>query len=342
MKRFLAAILILFLVNVGYSQTKTKVACIAFYNVENLFDTIDNPNKRDEEFTPQSDRHWNTERYKLKLDHIATVISKIGTDYVKTGPIIMGLAEVEDSRVLEDLIRQPQIADRHYRYVHFEGPDFRGIDVALLYNPLYFRLLEAHPVRVHLPNGHPTRDILYAKGILDRTDTLFIIVNHWPSRRGGERRSAPLRDTAAATARRIIDSIFRYNPDARIIVMGDLNDNPDNESVVKYLRAKGKKKQLQPGDLYNPMWKKYKNGIGTTAYQDTWSLFDQLMISQALLKDHNHYKFWRAEIYNKPFLIQKTGRFEGYPFRTYAGGEFLGGYSDHFPVYLLLIKTIQN
>ncbi len=320
-----------------------KIACIGFYNTENFFDTIHNPGKRDYEFTPQSDRHWNTERYNIKLNHIATVIEKLGTDYVKTGPVIMGLAEVEDRRVLEDLVKQPQIADRHYQIVHFEGPDQRGIDVALLYNPVFFRLLNARHVPVHLPDGHPTRDILVVSGILDHTDTIHVLVNHWPSRWGGEKRSAPLRDTAAATARRIVDSILKINPNAKIIVMGDLNDNPDNESVVKYMRAKGKKNQLQPGDLYNPMYKKYKKGLGTTAYQDTWSLFDQLMISQALLhKSSSNYYFWKAEIFNKPFLIQTTGRFEGYPYRTYAGSEFLGGYSDHFPVYLLLIKPIQK
>ena len=340
MKRIFVLFLVTFVYILSFAQKNYKVACIGFYNVENFFDTIDDPNKRDEEFTPNSPRHWNTQRYDIKLAHIATVIQKLGTDYVKTGPIIMGLAEVENRRVLEDLVKQPQIANRHYQIVHFEGPDRRGIDVALLYNPMFFRLLNAKPVHVHLADNYPTRDILVVKGILDHTDTIFVLVNHWPSRYGGEKRSAPNRDSAAATARRVIDSIFKINPDARIIVMGDLNDDPDNESVVKYLRAKGKKKQLQPGDLYNPSYKKYKKGIGTLAYHDSWDLFDQIMVSQALLKDHNHYKFWRYEIFNKPFLLQKSGRFEGYPFRTYAGGQYLGGYSDHLPVYILLIKPM--
>ncbi len=340
MKRILILIFISLSIFTSYAQRQYKVACIAFYNVENFFDTIHNPGKRDYEFTPNSSKHWNTQKYDLKLAHIATVIQKIGTDYVKTGPIIIGLAEVEDRRVLEDLVKQPQIANRHYQIIHFEGPDKRGIDVAMLYNPMFFRLINAKPVHVHLPDGHPTRDILVVEGILDHTDTLYLLVNHWPSRYGGEKRSRPLRDTAAAIARRIVDSIFKVNPQARIIVMGDLNDNPDNESVIKYMKALGKKRQLKPGDLYNPAYKKYKNGIGTIAHGDTWSLFDQMFISQSLFKDHNHYKFWKYEIYNKPFLLQKEGRFEGYPFRTYAGGEFLGGYSDHLPVYTLLIKSL--
>ena len=347
MKKFLGYIAVLFMIfgttSARAQEHQYKLACIGFYNLENLFDTINDPNKWDEQFLPNGSYHWTSERYWHKIHNMAYVISRIGEDEVKTGPIILGVAEVENRRVLEDLVKDPQIADRHYQIIHFEGPDRRGIDVALLYQPRYFRPISARPVHVELPDHHPTRDILVVTGILDRSDTITVIVNHWPSRRGGEKRSEPLRDTAAAVAYRVVDSILKINPNAKIIAMGDLNDDPDNESVVKYMHAKGKIKELKPGDLYNPMAKKYKKGIGTLAYGDTWNLFDNLMVSQALLgNDYSSYKFFKAKIYNKPFLVTKSGRFEGYPFRTYAGGQFLGGYSDHFPVYLLLIKEINN
>ncbi len=328
----------------NFAQTKVKLACIGFYNLENLFDTINDPNKWDEEFLPNGAKHWTSNRYHIKIHNMAYAISRIGTDDVKTGPIILGVAEVENRRVLEDLVAQPEIANRHYQIVHFEGPDRRGIDVAMLFNPRYFRLLNARPYHVELPNHHPTRDILYVWGILDKTDTLHILVNHWPSRYGGQKRSEPLRDTAAAVDRRIVDSILKINPNAKIIFMGDLNDDPVDESVVKYLGAKGRKKDLHPGDLFNPSYKLYKKGIGTLAYGDSWNLFDQIIVSQALLRadENKSYKFLAYKIYKKPFLLQKTGRFAGYPFRTFAGGEFLGGYSDHLPVYILLAKKVKT
>ncbi len=327
-----------------YGQERIKQMCIGFYNLENLFDTINDPHKWDEEFLPDGAKHWNSEKYNIKLKHLAHVIHLLGTDDVKTGPIILGVAEIENRRVLEDLVRQPEIADRHYGIIHFEGPDRRGVDVAMLYNPRYFRPLNARPVHVELPNHHPTRDILYVCGILDHTDTLHILVNHWPSRLGGQKRSEPLRDTAAAVARRVIDSVFAINPKAKIVVMGDLNDDPTDECVVKYIRAKGRIKDLGSGDLYNTMYKKYKKGIGSLAYGDTWNLFDQIMISQALLtkfNDHNGYVYLKSVVFRAPFLFQKTGRFAGYPYRTFAGGEFLGGYSDHLPTYIILYKKIK-
>ncbi len=328
-----------------YGQERIKQMCIGFYNLENLFDTINDPDKWDEEFLPDGAKHWNSEKYHIKLQHLAHVIHLMGTDDVKTGPVVLGVAEVENRRVLEDLVRQEEIADRHYGIIHFEGPDGRGIDVAMLYNPRYFRPINARPVHVELPNHHPTRDILYVCGILDNTDTLHVLINHWPSRRGGQKRSEPLRDTAAAVARHVIDSVFAINPMAKIVVMGDLNDDPVDDCVVKYLRASGNINRLQPGELYNTMYKKYKKGIGSLAYGDTWNLFDQIIISQGLLDKYNRsdqgYKYFKSVVYRAPFLFQKTGRFAGYPFRTFAGDEFLGGYSDHLPTYIILYKKVK-
>ncbi len=346
MKKFwLLIVLLIAFRGLSLGQEKIKQMCIGFYNLENLFDTIHNPHKFDEEFLPNSPKHWNSQKYHIKLKHLAHVINVLGTDDVKTGPVILGVAEAEDRRVLQDLVNQKEIANRHYGIIHFEGPDERGIDVAMLYNPRYFRPINARPVHVELADHHPTRDILYVCGILDRTDTLHILVDHWPSRWGGQKRSEPLRDTAAAVARRIVDSVFALHPNAKIVVMGDLNDDPVDESVVKYLRAKGRIKDLQPGDLYNTMYTKYKKGIGSLAYGDSWDLFDQIMISQALLKKFNKkdkgYKFLKSVVFRAPFLFQKTGRFAGYPFRTYAGDEFLGGYSDHLPTYIILYKKVK-
>ena len=345
MKKFKFLFFLLLTVQIVFAQDKIKKMCIGFYNLENLFDTIDDPTIRDEEFLPNGEKRWNTEKYSIKLQNLAHVIKLIGSNDVPTGPVILGVSEVENRRVLEDLVKQKEISQRHYGIIHFDGPDKRGVDVALLYNPRYFRVINARSVHVELPNHHPTRDILYVSGILDLTDTLHILVNHWPSRRGGQKRSQPLRDSAAAVARKIIDSIFTINPNAKIVVMGDLNDDPVDESVITYLKATGKKKELRDFYLYNTMFNKYKKGIGSLAYGDTWNLFDQIIISQSLLHDFNKkdtgYLYLKSVIFRPSFLFQKTGRFAGYPHRTFAGGEFLGGYSDHLPTYIILYKKIK-
>jgi hypothetical protein len=323
-----------------------KLMCVAFYNLENLFDTIVDPDTNlilREDFTPLGAKNWNTEKYYKKLDNLAKVISMLGTEKVPTGPAVIGVAEVENRSVLDDLVKRPAIINRNYKIVHYDSPDERGIDVAFLYQPDKFKLIKSW-VRheTSLPNGDKTRDMLAIYGELDG-EPFYFIVDHWPSRRGGQKRSEPLRDSVAKHDRQVIDSILALNPGAKVIYMGDLNDDPVDESVKKYMNASGKIKKLKEGQLYNPMEEKFKRGIGTLAYNDAWNLFDQFMMTQSLIdtKDLSTYKFLQAKIFSKNFMKQKSGRFEGYPLRTYVGNEFTGGYSDHFPVYLFLYKELK-
>ena len=326
-------------------EQQYKVACIGFYNFENLFDTLDTPGKFDEEFTPSGTRLWDGEKYREKLHNLAKVVSELGTDLTPDGPALLGVAEIENRQVLEDFSREPAIAKRAYQIIHYESPDRRGIDVALLYQAKYFTPLGSRPVRLHIKNENGdtvfTREILYVTGLLDG-DTLHVLVNHWPSRRGGEKATRPLRNAAALLNRNIRDSLIARNPAAKIIVMGDLNDDPTSPSVAKVLLAKPKKSQLRKGDFFNPWHAFYKRGIGTLAYRDAWSLFDQILVSEGLVNPKNPgYHFYKAKVFNPTYLVQKTGQFKGYPFRTFDFDNYIHGYSDHFPVCIYLLKPLH-
>ena len=323
-----------------YSQEKKvyKVSAIAFYNLENLFDTIAQPN--DKEFTPDGVNKWNTERYNIKMKNMSDVISQIGNEMFPGGPAILGVCEIENKSVLEDLVNTPTLKASGYDIVHYDSPDRRGVDVGMIYRTEFFKVTSSRSARLNIPSSSDfkTRDQLVVSGLLDE-ESVHIIVNHWPSRRGGEKTSSPFRLAAAGLTRSIVDSILNTDPNAKIIVMGDLNDDPVNESVIDVLRAKPATKKLKSGDLFNPMAELYQQGIGSLAYRDSWNLFDNLIISQGLLKkDKSTWVFHKAKVFNKPFLQQSSGQYAGYPFRTYVGNNFTGGYSDHFPVYLFLIK----
>jgi len=346
MKRgiFFLALMLLpsFFINVAAQKRSYEVTAVAFYNLENLFDPADDPKKFDEEFTPGGAYHYTEEVYRQKLHNLATVIARLGTDITPDGPAIMGHAEVENAKVLEDLVAQPEIRDRHYRIVHFESPDARGIDVAMIYHPKYFTVLSAKALYTDISQfgekGGKTRDVLYVTGLLNG-DTTHVFVNHWPSRRGGEAASAPLRAIAARVSKRIIDSLMQLNPASKVILMGDLNDDPVNESVVKVLGAKGNRNKVNQSDLYNPWLTFYKQGIGTLGYNDAWNLFDQIIISGSYLNgDENGWRFYKAEVFNREFLKAKFGPFKGYPHRSYNGTTWINGYSDHFPTIIYLVK----
>ncbi len=327
-------------INAQEQKQEYEVGIVAFYNLENLFDTINQPHVRDEEFTPTGTKKWTSEKYISKLHNMATVISQIGNKYVKGGPMLIGVSEVENRGVLEDLISMPELVQSNYKIVHYDSPDRRGIDVALLYRANYFKLESSRRVELHIEDkpDFRTRNQMVVVGEL-MGERINVIVNHWPSRYGGEKRSRPLRNAAADLCRSLADSILSADSKAKIIMMGDLNDDPVNISLVKHLKAKGDRNKLSVGDFYNPMYKKYKSGNGTTAYHDAWSLFDQLVMNQNLLSnDKSHWTFWKAQIFKPEFMIQKEGRFKGYPKRTFSFDTFINGYSDHFPVYLLLIK----
>lgn len=327
----------------AYAQSQEKeyfVACVGYYNLENLFDTIDSPDTRDTEFTPKGKSAWTFERYQKKLNDLAGVISDIGTDINPDGPAVLGISEIENRKVVQDLISTGKLKDKNYQIVHFDSPDRRGIDVGLIYQPKYFTLTakKSVPLIVEDNLNFKTRDQLVLSGKMAGEDIHFIVI-HWPSRRGGEKRSRPYRNAAAELCRSIVDSLQQMNPDAKIMIMGDFNDNPDNVSVKKILNTCGNSQKVKAGELYNPMAELYKKGIGTTAWRDSWSLFDQIIVSKALTgKNYSQLKLFNTFVFNKHYLSQPEGRFEGYPWRTFAGGVYLEGYSDHFPVYCFLIK----
>ncbi|MFZ9388064.1 MAG: endonuclease/exonuclease/phosphatase [Chitinophagaceae bacterium] len=322
-----------------------KPVIIGFYNLENLFDTLDNPIVNDEEFTPNGPRSYNGDIYFDKLKQLSTVISQMGTEINPDGPAILGVAEVENDTVLHDLVNQKAIENRHYKIVHYDSRDARGIDVGLLYNPKYFSVVSSDKLFVPLPSGskdaYYTRDILWVKGKLDG-ETIHVYVNHWPSRSGGEKRSEPGRIAAARVCKNHIDSIARIEPNAKIVIMGDLNDDPVNESVAKVINAKAFVEEVQKGGFFNPWTELYKKGTGTLAYQDAWGLFDQIIISQPWLKkDQEGYFFYQRHIFKKEYMVENLGRYKGYPMRTWDGNRYRGGYSDHFPTYLVMLKKIN-
>ena len=323
-----------------------QVVSVAFYNFENLFDTLDDPkNWGDNDFLPDGPYRYTPEVYKQKLYNLSTVLAQLGTDITPDGPVIIGAAEIENARVLQDLTEQPLIKHRDYKYVHFDSRDTRGIDVALLYNPRYFKVLSAGVFSVNaceaFEKTSKTRDILHVTGVL-ATDTIHVLVNHWPSRRGGETATAPSRALAAGVCRRTIDSLLGQDSFSKIIVMGDLNDDPTNHSIATVLSARSEKQKVRPQDLYNPFFSFYKKGYGTLGYNDSWSLFDQIMISASLLNNNSaHWRYYRAEVFNKSFLKYKFGQYKGYPLRSFEGHNWMNGYSDHFPSLIYLIRPVS-
>ncbi len=329
-----------------FSQEKKeyKVNTIAFYNLENLFDTENDPLTFDDDRTPDGKDHWTKEIYQAKLKNMAKVIAEIGAKVSGTTPAIIGVCEIENRKVLEDLVNQEPLLKKDYGIIQFDSPDRRGIDVALLYKKKLFTPTnyKAHELIIY-DNNDPTkriftRDQLLVSGMLDG-EKIHFIVNHWPSRSGGEERSRPKRIKAAKLNKQIIDSLFTEDPYAKIITMGDLNDDPSSPSVKDYLKAQRKSKGLKMKELYNPMEDMARQGLGSLAYRDNWNLFDQMIISTELTKkDFTSYRFYKAGIYNETYLVNAHGRYKGYPYRSFVGGGFTGGYSDHFPVYLYLIK----
>ena len=324
-------------------QKQYKINTVAFYNVENLFDYEDDPLIFDEDYTPEGKNSWTKEIYEDKLSKLARVISEIGADVAGTSPAIIGVSEVENRRVLEDLITQPQLLNQDYGIVHEDSPDRRGIDVALLYKKGLFTPTshKAHELILYDSEDRTkriyTRDQLLVSGILDG-EMIHVIVNHWPSRYGGEERSRPNRIKAAELNKKIMDSLFSEDPYAKIITMGDLNDDPSSPSVKEVLKAKNKREDMEMKEFFNPMEDMHKKGMGTLAYRDAWNIFDQILISTELAKkDFSSYRFYKAGIFNKKYLQTPRGQYKGYPFRSYANG-YTGGYSDHFPVFIYLIK----
>jgi len=337
----------------GFSQEEKKekrfkIHTVAFYNVENLFDTINDVTKFDERSPMMEIKADRAGIYKKKVNNMARVIADIGVDVTGNTPAIIGVCEVENRQVLVDVVNHPLLLSKNYGIIHYESPDVRGIDVALLYQKRLFRPTSHESFELLIYDDKRkqviTRDQLLVSGELDG-DPIHVIVNHWPSRSGGEERSRSKRVGAAKLSKRIIDSIQSKDPYAKIFTMGDLNDNPTNESVKDVLQAKAEKEDVDLKGIYNPFENMFsKKGYGTTAYRDAWSLFDQILVTKPLIEkdDYSSFRFYRAGIFNKEYVTNKRGRWKGYPFRSFADGGFTEGFSDHFPVYVFVIKEAEE
>lgn len=348
MKKKLPFLVILLLsIITTFSQTKGKkynIRTIAFYNLENLFDTINDTSINDEASPMMELKSNRSKVYWDKIDKLGSVISQIGADKANTSPAILGVSEVENLSVLEDLVKSKHLIKKRYGIIHYDSPDKRGIDVALLYQKRYFKPVfhQAFNPNIYRNNRKVyTRDQLLVSGYLD-DELIHIIVNHWPSRSGGEAKSRPLREKAAYQNTKIIAQVREKDPNAKIITMGDFNDDPTNSSFKKVLKTKAKKKNVGEMDIYNPYEDLHRRGFNTLGYRDNINLFDMILISSPLLdkgkKDFSDYKMFQAKIFNKRFLTGRKGQYKGYPFRSFSNGGYTGGYSDHYPVYMYLIK----
>jgi hypothetical protein len=335
------------------AKRQYQVFGVAFYNLENLFDTINNNGTYDLEFSPQGSRQWDGRKYWSKIGNLARAITNFTSQTTPNGPAFIGVSEIENRSVLEDLVvavderlkaegRQPW----NLKIVHHDSPDRRGVDVAALYNERYFKFINVTNSTLTIPDKPTfrTRDQMCVTGRMGG-DTVSIIVNHWPSRLGGQEQSSPLREAAAALSKHIADSIWAIRPNEGVIIMGDLNDDPQNKSCAKVLGAVKKQDNVVEHGFFNPFWSLLDKGIGTLAYNSSWNLFDQIIISGSLL-EHNtgdtHLHYWQARVNNFDFLKDTEGTRQGYPLRTFASGVFLNGYSDHFPTQIFLRREVKS
>lgn len=308
---------------------------VAFYNVENLFDTIDTPNKMDEEFTPQGEKKWNTERYNKKLSDLATVLSQIDKANL---PVVIGLCEIENNNVLTDLAKTKPLRKAKYSIIWNDGPDERGIDCALLYNPKKMQVIAKEFIPIIMPNGeiNQTREIVYVEGKI-KNEVFHFFVNHWPSRRAGQDESEKDRMYVASVLKRKVNQITNNQANSNIIIMGDLNDEPTDKSIAEVLNALPATNKAKNNDLVNLMYDECVAGKGSYAYRNQWDMIDNLIVSGYLLNKESGLKttYDNGYIFHKPFMEFINDKGEMSPNRTY-GRSYFGGISDHFPVYLIL------
>ena len=342
---FTFSFMLIMLSNITAQENKRnfKIHTVAFYNLENLFDTINDVNKNDEASPIMEIRFNRGKIYREKVSNMAEVVSKIGFDVTKRPPSIVGICEVENRMVVEDLISDEKLREYNYGIVHYESPDDRGIDVGLIYNKDVFKVKNSSSHDVFITDNNSskrrnTRDQLVVSGHLDG-ELMHFIVNHWPSRGADETK----RIAAAEVNNFIIDSLRNKYESPKIITMGDFNDDPFDKSIKKILGAKKNINDVKKNDLYNPFETiLVDEGVGSNAYRDKWQLFDQIILSEPFLdKNYKDYQLYKAGVFNKSFLINKKGKFKGYPFRSFSYGTFTGGYSDHLPPYIYLLKEIK-
>ena len=327
-------LIFLFLNELANAQVK-GIGTIGFYNLENFFDTVDDPNINDEEFLPTGANKWDNEKYANKINNMSRVIADMAG-----GVDIFGVSEIENRKVLEDLVQSPKLRAKRYQIVHFDSPDLRGIDVGLLYRQGVFQPFAVKKISFKDPEDpdFKTRDILWVKGLYNG-DTLHVAVNHWPSRRGGKEDK---RLMAAALLRKTVDSVQAINPQAKIVLMGDFNDDPTNRSIKKVLMADNKISKLTPGMLYDAAGDTFKKGYGTLYYRGAWNLFDQIIISQSLLQEHAtnyHYVNDSFSIFAAKYMQEPSGDNKGAPLRTFSYGVYKNGFSDHYPTFIVIGKN---
>lgn len=328
------------------AEKRYNAYAVGFYNLENLFDTLhtlapDGEDKNDYEYLPDGKNKWNRMKYEAKLKNMSTVLSQMGTDMIPTGMTLVGVSEIENRAVLEDLLAQPALKERGWQIAHCESPDPRGIDCALLYNAKQFTVETIdYPLYYHEDGtmSH-TRGFLTVGGKL-AGEQVHVIVNHWPSRFN----DSPQRELAGRQVRVLVDSLLTACPATTVIIMGDLNDDPDDKSIAQALGAKKQKDECrQTTDLYNPWWKTLRDdGVGTLRYEGKWNLFDQIIVSgRAVDGDRTHLQYLKNEIFVRDYMVQQEGKYKGSPLRTFGSGVWLNGYSDHFPTTIYLVKEAQ-
>jgi predicted extracellular nuclease len=337
MKKKLFLVLVCFILNSSFifsQNSKGDTLFIASWNLENLFDSIDDPGKIDEEFLPGSEKDWTIERLNKKLSNLASVINAMNNN---KGPDLLGVCEVEHESLLKDMISN-YFKNKNYKTAYLESPDERGIDNGLIFNSDKFKLLSVSGDTIHLDNGDKTRLILNVNFLLKKSgDTLHIFVNHWPSRRGGQEKSEINRIKAASTLKSEVNHYFKLNKNSKIIIVGDFNDEPGNTSVLKTLDAtpflcESSSNSKNNSALFNLAYDVFKKGEGSYKYRDDWNMLDQIIVSTNLISGKIKYSCGSFKIFEPNFLVTHSGKYKGTPFPTYGGNRYLGGYSDHFPV----------
>ncbi len=341
--RTLLSLLFLFVLTTLSAQEKRyELYSVGFYNLENLFDTIHDKGKNDFEFLPDGANKWGTLKYTNKVKNMAKVLNEMGTDVLPVGMAAVGVSEIENSRVLKDLVEHEILAPRGWDFVHIEGPDKRGVDCALLYNPKLFKPISSKLAPYTTEDNdttYKTRGFLIVSGEMGG-EMVHIIVNHWPSRYA----KSPARERAGTLVRMLKDSLMTEMPDSKVLIMGDMNDDPDNKSMKSCLGAVREKEEIKSAsDLYNPWWNILrKKGHGTLKYNGKWNLFDQIVLSgNAIGNNRSTLKLYKTEIFSRNYLFQQEGRYKGNTLRTHAGGVWLNGYSDHLPVIVYLVKEAE-
>ncbi len=351
MKRvYFFVILILLIIPLTSCAQGKRSYVIGFYNLENLFDTYHDEGKNDYEYLPDGANQWTEAKYTKKLHNMASVIRAM-KDENKIWHAVLGVSEIENRHVLEDLVSQPEIAEANYQIVHYDGPDRRGVDVALLYRPNLFKVLESKSIPFDFNSSiafslneeekayFRTRDILMVRGMLGNEMFAFFVA-HLPSRIGGK--GGDLRSRGGEIMYQESMRLMAEYPDIKIVAMGDMNDNPTDPSMAVYMHGKENIDEVGKEDFFSPFVSMLKSGYGSLAYQGEWNIYDIIVVNANLCRGEGlkirpivKKKFY-GRIFNPPFMTQQEGPYAGTPFRTFSGGAFIGGYSDHYPTYIVV------